>query len=381
MIGEPDPDQAVLLAGARKFGAEVLTQELARHVDDAHCFPEDVYAHMAGLGWLGIPFPEEYGGGGGDLLTMLLLLESLSTSMFAAGNIYFRNVVNGGLNVLSSGTEEQKRLIIPDLIAGRIKMCYAMTEPEAGSDVSNMRTYARRAGDDYRVSGSKVFITGAAESDWMQLFCRTGDGKRDVTVLLVPSKSDGISFAAIPKLGNNGMNTYEVRLDDVRVPARNVLGEENRAWAHVRRSLNLERVAVSVECIGGARACFDLAVRYARERVQFGRPIVDFQAMQHRLVDMRLDLEASRLLTYQAAEVVRQTDRADLQAAMAKYHTGLMYFRCATDTMSVLGGYGYTKSFEAERHLRDAALYRVVPGQEVLKDTMARSILREGGIA
>jgi alkylation response protein AidB-like acyl-CoA dehydrogenase len=177
------------------------------------------------------------------------------------------------------------------------------------------------------------------------------------------------------------MNTYEIRLDDVRVPAQNVLGEENRAWAHVRRSLNLERVAVSVECIGGARACFDLAVRYARERVQFGRPIIDFQALQHKLVDMRLDLEASRLVTYQAAEIVRRGDRADLQSAMAKYHTGLTYFRCATDAMSILGGYGYTKSFGAERHLRDAALYRIVPGQEVLKDTMARSILREGGIA
>jgi acyl-CoA dehydrogenase len=381
MIGEPDPDQAVLLAAARKFGAEVLTPELASQVDDAHHFPDEVYAQMAGLGWLGIPFPEEYGGGGGDLLTMLLLLESLSNSMFAAGNIYFRNVVNGGLNVLSSGTDEQKRRILPDLIAGRIKMCYAMTEPEAGSDVSNMRTYARRAGEEYRVSGSKVFITDAAESDWMQLFCRTGDGKRDVTVLLVPTESDGITFSVIPKLGNNGMNTYEVRLDDVRVPAQNVLGEENRAWAHVRRSLNLERVAVSVECIGGARACFDLAVRYARERVQFGRPIIDFQALQHKLVDMRLDLEASRLLTYQAAEIVRRGDRADLQAAMAKYHTGLTYFRCATDAMSVLGGYGYTKSFAAERHLRDAALYRIVPGQEVLKDTMARTILSDGGIA
>ena len=378
MIGEPDPDQAVLLAAARKFGAEVLTPELARQIDDAHCFPDEVYAQMAGLGWLGIPFPEQYGGGGGDLLTMLLLLETLSNSMFAAGNIYFRNVVNGGLNVLSSGTDEQKRRILPDLIAGRIKMCYAMTEPDAGSDVSNMRTYAKRVGDEYRVSGSKVFITGAAESDWMQLFCRTGEGKRDVTVLLVETRSDGITFAAIPKLGNNAMNTYEVRLDDVRVPAENVLGEENHAWTHVRRSLNLERVAVSVECIGGARACFDLAVRYARERVQFGRPIVEFQALQHKLVDMRLDLEASRLLTYQAAEIVRRGDRADLQSAMAKYHTGLTYFRCATDAMSILGGYGYTKNFEAERHLRDAALYRIVPGQEVLKDTMARSILREG---
>ena len=218
MIGEPDPDQAVLLATARKFGAEVLTPELARQIDDAHCFPDEVYAQMAGLGWLGIPFPEQYGGGDGDLLTMLLLLESLSNSMFAAGNIYFRNVVNGGLNVLSSGTDEQKRRILPDLIAGRIKMCYAMTEPEAGSDVSNMRTYAKRVGDEYRVSGSKVFITGAAESDWMQLFCRTGDGKRDVTVLLVETRSDGITFAVIPKLGNNAMNTYEVRLDDVRGP-------------------------------------------------------------------------------------------------------------------------------------------------------------------
>ena len=378
MIGEPDPDQAVLLAAARKFGAEVLTPELARQIDDTHCFRDEVYAQMAGLGWLGIPFPEQYGGGGGDLLTMLLLLETLSNSMFAAGNIYFRNVVNGGLNVLSSGTDEQKRRILPDLIAGRIKMCYAMTEPDAGSDVSNMRTYAKRVGDEYRVSGSKVFITGAAESDWMQLFCRTGEGKRDVTVLLVETRSDGITFAAIPKLGNNAMNTYEVRLDDVRVPAENVLGEENRAWEHVRRSLNLERVAVSVECIGGARACFDLAVRYARERVQFGRPIVDFQALQHKLVDMRLDLEASRLLTYQAAEIVRRGDRGDLQAAMAKYHTGLTYFRCAIDAMSILGGYGYTKNFEAERHLRDAALYRIVPAQEVLKDTMARSILREG---
>ena len=174
------------------------------------------------------------------------------------------------------------------------------------------------------------------------------------------------------------MNTYEVRLDDVRVPAENVLGEENRAWAHVRRSLNLERVASLGRVHRRARACFDLAVRYARERVQFGRPIVDFQALQHKLVDLRLDLEASRLLTYQAAEIVRRGDRGDLQAAMAKYHTGLTYFRCAIDAMSILGGYGYTKNFEAERHLRDAALYRIVPGQEVLKDTMARSILREG---
>ena len=377
MIGEPDGDQAVLLESARKFGKSVLTPELAVQIENDERFPEEVYAQMADLGWLGIPFPEEYGGAGGDLMTMLFLLESLSTSLFAAGNIYFRNVVNGGLNVLSSGTPEQKSQILPDLIAGRIKMCFAMTEPDAGSDVSNMRTFAKREGDVYRVSGSKVFITGAAESNWMQLFCRTGEGKRDVSVLLVETNSKGITFTPIPKLGNNGIKTYEVRLDDVLVPAENILGEENHAWAHVRRSLDLERLAVSTECIGGARACFDLALQYATSRVQFGHPIVEFQALQHKLVDMRLDLQASRLLTYQAAEVVSRGDRADLPAAMAKYHTGQTYFRCAIDAMSILGGYGYTKSFEAERHLRDAALYRIVPAQEVLKDTMAKAILRE----
>ena len=177
MIGEPDPDQAVLLATARKFGAEVLTPTSPGKSMTSTAFGTRSTRRWPGLGWLGIPFPEQYGGGGGDLLTMLLLLETLSNLMFAAGNIYFRNVVNGGLNVLASGTDEQKRRILPDLIAGRIKMCYAMTEPEAGSDVSNMRTYAKRVGDEYRVSGSKVFITGAAESDWMQLFCRTGEGR------------------------------------------------------------------------------------------------------------------------------------------------------------------------------------------------------------
>lgn len=377
MIGEPDADQAALLESVRGFGARVLTSELARAIDSEHRFPDDIYLQMAAAGWLGIPFPEEYGGGGGDLVTMLMVLEALSTCLFAAGNIYFRNVVNGGLNVLSSGTHEQKLQVLPDLIGGKLKMSYAMTEPDAGSDVSSMRTFATRKRNSFYVSGTKIFITGAAESDVIQLFCRTGDGKRDITVLLVDSRSDGIFYTEIPKLGNNGMKTYEVVLDNVRVPVENVLGEVNQAWAHVRRSLDLERVAVSTECIGGARACLDLAIRYARQRIQFGQPIVEFQSIQHKLAEMRVDLEASRLLTYQAAELVHRGHPADLQAAMAKYHTGLCYLRCATDAMSILAGYGYAKDFEVERHFRDAALYRVVPGVDVLKNTMARAVLRE----
>jgi alkylation response protein AidB-like acyl-CoA dehydrogenase len=158
----------------------------------------------------------------------------------------------------------------------------------------------------------------------------------------------------------------------------NVLGQVNGAWSHVRQSLDLERVAVAAECVGAARACVDLALSYARARVQFGRPIVDFQAIQHKIVDMTMDLETSRLITFHSARLLQDGGSGTFHAALAKYHSGQMYFRCAIDGMSILGGYGYTTAFAMERHLRDAALYRVVPGQEVLKNTMARMILRDG---
>jgi alkylation response protein AidB-like acyl-CoA dehydrogenase len=208
------------------------------------------------------------------------------------------------------------------------------------------------------------------------VFARTGSGKSDISVFLVEGSQPGISHVEIPKLGNLAAPTFTVTFDGVRVPETALLGAVHGAWEHVKASLDLERVAVATECIGAARACLHEAIAYARQRQQFGRPIIEFQALRHKLVDMYLELEAAKRVTYHAADLIAEGRDAKVEAAAAKYLTGLAYHRCAIDGLSVLGGYGYSTAYPLERHLRDASLYRIVPGAEVLKDSIARRVLR-----
>jgi alkylation response protein AidB-like acyl-CoA dehydrogenase len=366
--------EAALLEGVRDWCRRRLTPELLKRVDREHEFPFELYREMGRLGWLGLPFPPRYGGGGGGLLTMLRLVEELSHGALAAGNLYFRNVVNGGMNILRSGSEEQKERLLGGLARGELRFAFAMTEPDAGSDVAAMRTRAQEVEGGFLLRGTKTWITGAAEADYLQLYARSGDGSRDVSVFMVDARSDGISFQEIPKLGNNAMRSYSVALEDVLVPGSALLGRLHGGWDHALAALDLERVAVSLECVGAAQRCVEEAVAYAAERVQFGRPIAGFQSMRHHLADMQTKVVTARCLAYHAASLIAEGRRAAAESAMSKLHSGEVYFEVAINAMQVFGGYGYALEYPAERHLRDASLYRIVPGPHVLRNAIAREM-------
>lgn len=363
-----------LLESARRWCSRRLTPERVREIDQSHQFPIELYQEMGELGWLGLPFPLSLGGGGGSLLSMLRLVEELSFGALAAGNVYFRNVVNGGISILRSGSAAQKADLLPRLGRGQLRFAFAMTEPDAGSDVAAMRTRARQDGGDFVIDGSKTWITGAAEADYLQLYARSGPARRDVSVFMVDARSPGIEYREIPKLGNNAMRSYSVELTGVRVPAAALLGRLHGGWDHALEALDLERVAVSLECVGAAQRCVEEAKTYAAARHQFGRPIASFQSIQHHLADMQTRVVTARCLAYHAASLIEAARPATIESAMSKLHSGEAYFQVAIDAMQVFGGYGYASEFPVERHLRDSALYRIVPGPQVLRNVIARQM-------
>lgn len=374
-------EQRMLLQDVKEFCRREVTSDFIRRLDEEEEYPVDLFKKMGDLGWLGIPFPGEYGGADGDLMTMLRVIEELSYGALVAGNVYFRNVVNGGLNILRGGTNEQRHRFLPGLISGELLFAFGMTEPDAGSDVRNMRTTAIDKGDHYVINGTKIFLSGAAISHWIQLFAVT-EGERNpdrpppTSVFMVDTKSEGIEYQKINKLGNKPMRTYFVTFDDVEVPKDLLLGgEPNRGWSHVLAAVNIERVAIAMECVGCAQRVVDDALKYARERVQFGRPISKFQAIQHKLADMQVQVDAARLLTYRAASVIADGEGGGKEAAMAKLYASDAYTFCALEGIQVLGGYGYTKDFDMERHYRDAPLYRIGPGtNELMKNLIANKM-------
>jgi alkylation response protein AidB-like acyl-CoA dehydrogenase len=362
-----------------RFVEQHCSREYARQKDLAREYPFEAYAAMAEQGFFGLCVPEEHGGMGADVLYRALLQEGLARYAFDLGAVY--GITCWGIDTLVRfGTPEQQRRFIPRALEGRLRLSISMTEPNAGSDLSGIAIKAQDRGDHYVVNGQKVFATAAGVQDnVIVLAARTGpaEPKRHsgITMMLVPNDTPGLELRKLGTLSRHMSGTYECFYTDVRVPKENVLGEVGQGWTILGAFLVSERIGGAAMYVGNAQTAVDDAIRYAGERRQFGQAIGSFQALQHALVDAATELEAARLMTYQAAWLDSRGVPALKQASMAKLFASEAGFRATNLGMQVLGGYAQLAEFDMERYWRDAKQNMVSSGtSQIQRNIIARQI-------
>ena len=323
-----------------------------------------IAAKMGEIGFFGITIPEEYGGLGGDWITYCLGMEELGRADSAVRGIVSVSAGLVGKVILAHGSEEQKQRWLPGIASGTAVGCFALTEPDNGSDPAHLTTRARRDGDDWLISGSKIFITNATIADVALVFARTGDdGARGISAFLVPTGAAGFGRTLIHgKLGLRGQATAELSFDSVRVPAGALVGEEGKGFRYAMESLDKGRISVAAGCTGIIQACLETAVGYARQRQQFGRPIAAYQLIQEMIAEISVDADAARLLTWRAADLVQHGDPFSVAASKAKLFASEAAVKAANLTIQVLGGYGYIDEYPAQKLMRDARVMTLYEG-------------------
>lgn len=349
---------------ARDFTRREIVPVAAAH-DESGEFPWGVVrrAHQAGLLNLGIP--EDYGGTGLDAFSVALIAEELGAGCAGIAT----SLLGNGLALyplISYGTAEQQERFLPDFCAGPHLAAFCLTEPEAGSDISAVRTTARREEAFYLLNGVKTFITNGGVASLYTVIASTDRkrGARGLSAFVVPADAPGLSSGKKErKMGQRASDTCEVILEEVRVPAGNRLGREGRGFRIALEALNHARIGVAAIAVGLARAALDAARDYAHQRVQFGRPIIGFQAIQLMLADMAIGVETARLLTWRAARAaVRGAGDVELLSSMAKCYAADVAMAVTTDAVQVMGGYGYMKEYPVEKYMRDAKLLQIYEG-------------------
>lgn len=373
-------EQELLRETVRRFAREVV-QPRAKEIDESGEFPVDFFRQAGELGLTGVAVPEEHGGAGMDAVSYCLVVEEVSRACATSGVILS---VNNSLvcdPLLKFGNDEQKRDFLTPLATGAKIGCFALTEPDAGSDAASLRATARRDGDDYVLNGSKVFITNGTHADLAVVFATVDPEKkhRGITAFVVPCDAPGLTRGAHEyKLGVNASGTTELAFEDVRVPATSRLGEEGEGFKIAMATLDGGRVGISAQAVGVAQGAFDAALAYAREREQFGRPIADFQAIQFYLADMQTEIDAARLLTWKAAWAKENQKRYSLEAAQAKLFSSEMAQRVTNKALQIHGGYGYTREYDVERFFRDARITEIYEGtSEIQKMVIADWVLQD----
>jgi alkylation response protein AidB-like acyl-CoA dehydrogenase len=350
----------------------------AAEADETGQFPQASYDALVAADFAAPHIGEEYGGAGADALATCIVIEEVARACASSSLIPAVNKL-GTLPVILAGSEELKKQYLTQVAAGAGMFSYCLSEPEAGSDAASMRTRAVRDGDDYVISGVKRWITNAGVSQFYTVFAVTDPDRRGAISAFVVEKDDpGVSFGAPErKLGIKGSPTREVYLDNVRVPAERMIGEEHTGFGTAMRTLDHTRVTIAAQAVGIAQGALDHALGYAKERRQFGKAIADFQGLQFMLADMGMKIEAARQLTYAAAGRSERND-ADLTffGAAAKCFASDTAMAVTVDAVQVLGGYGYTRDYPVERMLRDAKITQIYEGtNQVQRIVMARQLL------
>jgi len=370
-------DQREIQALAREF-AQAEIEPNASEWDRAHGFPRELFGKLAGLGFMGVCVPEEYGGAGADFLSYVLVLEELSRADAGVGVTVAVHTSAVTLPILGFGTDEQRSRFVPPLARGEAIGAFALTEPEAGSDAGSLRTAASADGDGWTITGSKQWITNGGFGGTVLLFARTDPetpGPKGVSAFIL----DGYQVRATreeEKLGLNSSSTVDLAIEGAHVGRDRLLHEEGKGFNVAMSTLDGGRIGIAAQAVGIAQAAYDVAREYARERRQFGRPIADFQAIQWKLADMATEIDAARLLVHRAAWL-KQEGRPHAEAgAKAKLFAAEVARRQTAEAIQVLGGYGYTKEFPVERYYRDAKITEIYEGtSEIQRLVIARSIL------
>jgi alkylation response protein AidB-like acyl-CoA dehydrogenase len=370
-----------LAATVRRF-VERDVIPVASDLEHADEYPAALVATMKELGLFGITIPEEHGGLGLDLRTYCAVVEELCAGWMSLSGIVNTHMIAAHL-IVSEGTDEQRERWLSRLATGELRGCLSLSEPDAGSDTGALKCRAVRDGDEYVISGTKTWVTNGRRAGLVALAARTDEG---ITCFMVEKEPDaersgGITISRnISKLGYKGLETVEMSYDEHRVPGDAVLGGAaglGHGQHFILAELEVGRINIAARAVGVARAAFEAAIRYAQERVTFGKPIAQHQAIQMKLADMATKLEAARLLTHSAADKRDAGERCDVEAGMAKLFASEAAFEIATDAMRIHGGVGYTTELPIERYYRDAPLMIIGEGtNEIQRLVIARGLLK-----
>ncbi|HKX17589.1 MAG TPA: acyl-CoA dehydrogenase [bacterium] len=351
---------------------------IAAEMDRTGSYPRGLVRELGEMGLTGVFIPEEYGGGGMDMVSYCVVLEEIARAEAALAAVLSVNNSLVCYPLFAFGTETQKRTYLTELASGRKLGCYCLTEPTAGSDAASLRTSARREGPSWVLNGSKIFVTNGVEADVLIVYARTGsEGPHGVSAFIAERGDPGLSVGKVErKLGIHASSTAEIVLQDCRLPADRLLGEEGTGFTVAMATLDGGRIGIAGQALGIARAALEDSVAYAKDRRQFGRPIAEFQATQWKIADMATRIQAGRLLMYRAAWIRDQGRRHTLEASMAKLFASETAMWAATHAVQIYGGYGYIQDYPVERHFRDAKITEIYEGtSEVQRLVIARQVL------
>ncbi|MDM8152430.1 acyl-CoA dehydrogenase [Priestia megaterium] len=346
--------------------------------DEEERFDRGIFTQMADLGLTGIPWPEQYGGIGSDYLAYCIAVEELSRVCASTGVTLSAHTSLAGWPIYTFGTEEQKQKYLKPMATGEKIGAYGLTEPSAGSDAGGMRTLAVKDGEDYILNGSKIFITNGGEADIYVVFARIDPNEKRTSAFIVEKDMPGFSVGKKEKkLGIRSSPTTEIIFEDCRVPKENLLGNEGEGFKVAMMTLDGGRNGIAAQAVGIAQGALDAAVAYAKERQQFGKPIISQQGIAFKLADMATSIEAARLLTYQAAWLESQGLPYGKESAMSKLYAGDTAMKVTTEAVQVFGGYGYTKDYPVERFMRDAKITQIYEGtQEIQRLVISRYLAK-----
>jgi len=367
---EYSSEQKLLRDSVRKLMQRLATPEYLRHLDRERLYPYELYDAWVEAGLFALPFATEYGGLAGNVLDLAIVAEeigrySADVAMAFGGSIFC------ALNVARKGSGEQKRYWLPKLISGEIRMSISMSEPDAGSDVGAMRTQARRDGNEYVISGQKIWATGAgARNNVINVYVKTDPKthyRQGMSLFLVDNTTPGLEIRKLDMLGRRSVGTYELNFNDARIAPDRLIGGENNGWECILSGLQAERVVAAACDCGSARGVLDLAVGYAKDRRQFGRAIGTFQAVAHMLANMEAEVEAAWAVTQKAAWRVSRNEDALKEITIAKLLAAEAYVKAANVGMQVMGGFGYNMEFDMQRHFRDARAATIAAGTSELQ--------------
>jgi len=369
-------EQELFRRTMREFATRRLSKEYCREVEARDEFPWDMWDKLREEGLTGVGIPEEYGGQGGGIIEQVILDEELSRTM--AGLYWLLGITLFDAKAIAAvGSDEQKQRFLPEIAAGNLMFAISLTEPGGGTDALNaMQTRARKVDGGWVINGTKMWSTLAHVAHRLFLVARTADTEKSshgVTVFLCDAKSPGVTATPIPKLGMRSLGSCEVSLEDVFIPDEDVLGEVDHGWRVLAETLNSERIMNGANCSGALAGVLEDMVAYAQERRAFGKPLGQFQAVQHMIADTYAGLEISRLLTYRAAWLQSLGRPCAVESTVAKLVASEQCFAGADRGMQVLGGYGYAMEYDMQRYWRDMRLYRVAP----INNEMGRNFLAE----
>jgi len=375
---ELSAEQREIQALAREF-AEREIEPHASDWDRDHTFPRDVFARLAELGLMGTCVPEEYGGAGTDFLSYTLVLEELSRADAGVGVTVAVHTSAVTLPILRFGTDEQRSRFVPALARGEHLGAFALTEAEAGSDAASLRTRAQPDGDGWVITGNKQWITNGRYAGTFLLFARTDGahpGARGISAFILDGDQVDVTRDE-EKLGLNSSITNDISVVDARVGRDRLLHEEGKGFRVAMQTLDGGRIGIAAQAVGIAQAAYEVALEYARERRTFGKPIGEHQAIQQKLADMSMEIDAARLLVHRAAWLKDRGEPVSEAGAKAKLFASEMARRQTAEAIQILGGYGYTKEFPVERYYRDAKITEIYEGtSEIQRIVIARAILK-----